>query len=195
MLFEALDASAIRSAALRTNGAAGPSGLDAPCWRRLCTSYKAASHELCPSLAFTAQRLCTNLIDPSAIAPLLASRLIALNKNPGVRPIGIGDTARRIIAKSILTITKHDIQDATGSVQLCTGQISGAVHAVDTLFQQRYSSSGTFNSLNRLSALHNIRHLCPASLQSLLIPTDHLQNSLLTVSCSTPVRAPHKVIP
>ena len=59
-----------------------------------CTSYKAASHELCQSLAITAQRLCTNLVDPSAIAPLLACRLIALNKNPGVRPIGIGDTTR-----------------------------------------------------------------------------------------------------
>ena len=27
----------------------------------------------------------------------MASRLVALDKNPGVRPIGIGDTARRII--------------------------------------------------------------------------------------------------
>ena len=111
------------------------------------------------------------MIDPSAIAPLLASRLIAPNKNPGVRPIGIGDTARRIIAKSILIITRSDIQEATGSVQLCAGQISGieaAVHAVNTLFQQENTEdillvdvSNAFNSLNRLSALYNIRHLCP----------------------------------
>ena len=129
-------------------------------------------------MANTAQRLCTDMIDPSITAPLLACRLIALNKNPGVRPIGIGDTARRIIAKAILTITKTDIQDAAGSVQLCAGQISGieaAVHAVDSLFQQENTeaillvdASNAFNSLNRLTALHNIRHLCP-SLATILI--------------------------
>jgi len=154
VLFESIDASLIRSAALRTSGTAGPSGLDAACWRRLCTSFKAASHSLCQSMANTAQCLCTDLIDPSITALLLACRLIALNKNPGVRPIGIGDTARRIIAKAILTITKTDIQDAAVSVQLCASQISGieaAVHVVDSLFQQE-----------------NIHHLCP-SLATILI--------------------------
>ena len=33
VLFDSIDASLIRSAALRTTGAAGPSGLDAVCWR------------------------------------------------------------------------------------------------------------------------------------------------------------------
>ena len=178
VLFDSIDASLIRSAALRTTGAAGPSGLDAVCWRRLCTSFKAASQSLCQSLANTARRLCTDIVDPSITAPLFACRLIALNKNPGVRPIGIGDTARRIIAKAILTIAKTDIQDAAGSVQLCAGQISGieaAVHAVDSLFQQENTeaillvdASNAFNSLNRLTALHNIRHLCP-SLATVLI--------------------------
>ena len=39
VIYERIDASSIRSAALRTNGAAGPSGLDAHCWRRMCTSF------------------------------------------------------------------------------------------------------------------------------------------------------------
>ena len=66
-------------------------------------------------------------------------RLIALDKNPGVRPIRIGDTARRIIAKAILNITRQDIEEAAGSIQLCAGQMSGieaAVHAVHTFFQR-----------------------------------------------------------
>ena len=74
----------------------------------------------------------------SAIALLLACRLIALNKNPGVHPFRIGDTARWIIAKAILTITRMGIQEAAGSLQLSGGQISGieaAVHAVDLLLQ------------------------------------------------------------
>ena len=38
VLFKSIDASVIRSAALRTTGAAGPSCLDAANWKRLCTS-------------------------------------------------------------------------------------------------------------------------------------------------------------
>jgi hypothetical protein len=40
----------------------------------------------------------------------MASRLIALNKNPGVT-----------IAKAILNIVRLDVQEATGSVQLYAG--------------------------------------------------------------------------
>ncbi len=59
VLFESLDAAIIRSAALNTSGAAGPSGIDALGWRRLCTSFKSASADLCHSLAQTAKRICT----------------------------------------------------------------------------------------------------------------------------------------
>ena len=105
---------------------------------------------------------------------------IALNKNPGVRPISIGDTARRIIAKAILNIIRQDVQEAAGSVQLCAGQISGieaVVHAVRTLLQSDETealllvdASNAFNSLNRQTALHNIQRLCP-SLATALINT------------------------
>jgi len=80
-----------------------------------------------------AKRLCTSFVDPKSVSSFLACRLIALDKHPGVRPIGIGDTARRIIAKAILSIARPDVQDASGCLQLCGGQISGieaAVHAV-----------------------------------------------------------------
>ena len=170
VLFESIDASLIRHTALQVTGAAGPSGLDALCWRRLCTSFKSASLDLCQSLAHVAKRLCTEFVDPSIIAPLLSSRLIALNKNPGVRPIGISNTDRRIITKAILSIVRQDILDATGSLQLCAGQTSGtesAVHAARALFQQAdteavllVDASNAFNSLNRSSALLNIQRLC-----------------------------------
>ena len=153
-------------------------GLDTASWRRLCTSFKSASIDLCHSLAITTQRLYMKFVDPSAIAPFLACRLIALNKNPGVRPIGIGDTTRWIIAKAILIVTRLDIQKTAGSLQLCASQISGieaAVHAVNSLFQQEETEaillvddSNAFNSLNCLSALHNIRQLCPSLATALI---------------------------
>ena len=130
VIFESLDASAIRSAALKISGAAGPSGLDVHEWRCICTCHKGASRDLCASLATVAQRLCSSYVDPTAIKPLLASRLVALDKQPGVCPIGIGDTACRIIAKAVLTIVGSDVQVATGCRQMCRGQILGIEAAI-----------------------------------------------------------------
>ena len=165
---------------LHITGSAGPSGLDAHGWRRLCTSFKEASNDLCHNLAMVTRRICTSYVDPKAISPLLACRLIALDKNPGVRPIGIGDTARRIIAKAVLSVVKPDIQEASGCLQMCGGQISGieaAVHAVRTAFESDdnealllVDATNAFNSLNRQVALHNIRSLCPP-LATILINT------------------------
>ena len=88
-----------------------------------------------------------------------------------MHPKGIGDTARRIIAKAVLTIAAPDIQDASGCLQMCGGQISGieaAVHATRSAFESDESeaallvdATNAFNALNRQAALHNIRRLCP----------------------------------
>ena len=120
-------------------------------------------------------------------------RLIALDKNPGVRPIGICEVVRRIIAKAILSITRVDIEDAAGSFQLCAGQKSGteaAVHAMNLAFQDEsceavllVDASNAFNSLNRQSALRNIRAICP-SLSTALINT-YRQDAALFVDGST----------
>ena len=168
VIFDSIDANTIRSAALRVNGAAGPSGLDAHGWRRLCTSFKGASRDLCASLASVARRICSSYVNPVLVAPLLACRLIALDKHPGVRPIGVGDTARRIISKAVLSIVGPDIQDASGCQQMCGGQIAGieaAVHATRSAFESVECEAALLvdatNALNRQVALHNIRRLCP----------------------------------
>ncbi len=140
IIFEAINSNSIRSNALKIRGAAGPSGLDAHIWRRLCTSYKGPSSDLCEALATVAKRICSTYVDPNSLKPLLACRLIALSKKPGVRPIGIGDTARRIIAKSLTQLLKNDIQQACGCQQLCGGQLSGieaAVHATKATFKMK----------------------------------------------------------
>lgn len=68
-----------------------------------------------PSLV--ARKFCSTFVDPIGLSPLLACCLIALNKNPGVRPIGITEMVRRIIAKAILSITRLDILEAAGPLQ------------------------------------------------------------------------------
>ena len=46
----------------------------------------------------------------------MACGLMALNKNPDVRPIGVGETEWHILAKAILSKTRGDVQDVTGTV-------------------------------------------------------------------------------
>lgn len=79
-----MDAATIRCVVKNTKGAHGPSGLNAYTWRRMCMSFKGASDNLCHALSLTARRLCTEYVDPAIVAPLMASRLIALDKSPGV---------------------------------------------------------------------------------------------------------------
>ena len=110
--------------------------------------------------------MCTTFVDVTVISPLMACRLIALDKNPGVQPIGIGETIHRIIAKAVLCIISKDIQVAAGSVQLCAGQSSGgeaAVHAMREAFNSDsegmllIDATNAFISLYRAVALYNIQ--------------------------------------
>ena len=112
-------------------------------------------------------RACTEYVDPLTIEPLLANRLISLDKGEGV-----GDVIRRIVAKCVTKVTKEDVLEARGPLQLCAGHKSGSeagIHAVHNLFEADdidavllVEVTNAFNSLNRATALHNIRILCPA---------------------------------
>ena len=128
---------------------------------------------LCDAIAVLAKRLCTEFIDPLTIEPILANRLIPLDKGNGeVRPIDVGEVIRRIIGKCVTKVTKQDIVDACGSLQVCAGLTSGgeaAIHVMHSIFEADdtdavllIDASNAFNSLNRAAALHNTRILCPS---------------------------------
>ena len=117
--------------------------------------------------------MCTEYIDPATIEPILAIRLIPLDKGNGkVRLIGVGIVIRRIIGKCVTKVVKPDILESSGSLQVFAGHKSGseaAVHAMNGLFQHEETDavllvygSNAFNSLNRAAALHNIMIVCPA---------------------------------
>ena len=88
-------------------------------WRRLSKSFKSCSVGLCDALAGVARRICTTLVDPSSLTSFIGSCLIALDKCPGVRPVGISDVARRIIGKAIVRVIGNEIKKATGPLQTC----------------------------------------------------------------------------
>ena len=71
IIYEQITGETIRQAAIHTQGAAGPSGVDAYAWRRLCSSFKNASSDLCNALAAVARRLCTSDVNPDGLTALL----------------------------------------------------------------------------------------------------------------------------
>ena len=91
-----------------------------------------------------------------------------------MRPIGVGEVIRRIMGKClcVMSVTKRDLIDACGSMQVCAGHKSGseaAVHAMRSIFDADdadavllIDASKAFNSLNRAAALHNIIVLFPS---------------------------------
>ena len=72
--------------------------------------------EDCPSSSL---RVSMDARETFPISLLYYPRLIALDKNPGVRPMGIEDTVQRIITKAVLSVMQQDIQEASGCLQMC----------------------------------------------------------------------------
>ena len=98
----------------------------------MCTAFRKSSDDLCLSMALVARRICREDITDKSMAAFVACRLLALDKSPGVRPIGVGEVLRRILGKSILSVIGPDVEVAAGVNQLCAGQTAGcevAVHA------------------------------------------------------------------
>ena len=56
-----------------------------------------------------------------------------LNKWPGVRSVGIGETLRRALAKLVMRVARNQAQTECGNLQLCASLeagIEGNTHAV-----------------------------------------------------------------
>ena len=69
----------------------------------------------------------------AAYLTLMTCRLVGLDKRPGVRPVVIGETLRRALAKLVMRAAGDQSKTACGNLQLCAGikaGIEGAIHAV-----------------------------------------------------------------
>ena len=174
IIFKKINANVIRKIAKNMSGSGGPTQVDADTWRHIICSkfYKNSSVELANSIANMAKKLATKEVKPHITDCLFAGRLIPLEKRPsGIRPIGIGEVLRRIISKAITQSIRGDITAASGALQTCSGVeggIEAAIHAMKKSFDNEsceamllVDASNAFNNLNRITALHNIKQICP----------------------------------
>ena len=56
----------------------------------------------------------------------MPGRLIAIDKQPGVRPVGFGETWRRLFAKIVLKVTVPESTMACQDAQLCARLKAGS---------------------------------------------------------------------
>jgi len=175
-VFDQINGDTIQKASSRTKGGAGPSGMNADDWSRILASnkYGQASSECREAIALFTRTICSEKTPTETTTSLegfIACRLLPLNKNPGCRPIGIGEILRRIVSKAAMSVFTEDVIESAGCVQICAGHKGGAeaaIHAVRRIYEDNeddavvlIDASNAFNSLNRKAALHNIGILCP----------------------------------
>ena len=108
--------------------------MDADDWHRILASNKYGS-DCREALALLSRTICTEMIEPtteadgkitSSLEAFIGCRLLPLNKNPGCRPIGIGEILRRIVSKAAMNLIADDVLESAGCVQICAGHKGGA---------------------------------------------------------------------
>ena len=70
---------------------------------------------------------------------LMSGRMIALEKKPRIRTVGVGETWQRMMAKCLLKVAGQEAKAACGTTQLTGGLeagIEGAIHAMRVLWDE-----------------------------------------------------------
>ncbi len=99
----------------------------------------------------------------------MAGCLVALDKCPGVHPLGVGETWQPSITKTLLLAARSKAKEACSIDQLCTGLeagIEGGIHAMQNLWDLHWQeeewgfllidANNAFNEQNRMSMLYTV---------------------------------------
>ena len=98
--------------------------MNADGWRGILISdnFENVREDFRKSIVEMAKRLCQER-SANYFAVFLACRLIPLDKQPGVRPIGIGEVLRRVIGKIEMKLLRKDILNAYNFVLVKTPEV------------------------------------------------------------------------
>ena len=151
--------------ACRLRGSGGPDGADSYHWQCFLLHYGAHSSRLREAVADLAMHLANGIVDWTDIRALMANKLIALDKCPGVRPIGIRECLCHVPGCVLALVTGWEAQSACGVDQIACGMqsgIEGAIHAMSALYDDHSNdgwgfllmdAANVFNSVNKAAAL------------------------------------------
>ena len=119
-------------------------------------------------MSFT-RKLCLEKLDESSLEAFVACRLFSLDKNPGLRPIGVGEILRCITGKIVVSSTRNDVIDTVGLLQVFAGHETGCeavIHARNNVFQDEQKdpvllvdAANAFNAVSRRVLLQHQHNL------------------------------------
>ena len=108
----------------------------------------------------------------AAYCAFISGRIIAIDKQPGVRLVDVGEMWRRLFAKIVLNVVVLEATMVCQDDQLCArlkAGIYGAIHGAQALWDGKSSTkeldfllvdaNNTFNETNRVGMLWTVRHL------------------------------------
>jgi hypothetical protein len=122
----------------KVHGAAGPGGVDANALRYYFTRFGTASEALRTEWAKLGEWLCNESPPYAAYRALNAKREVGLDKQPGTRPLAIGEIWMRCVGKGLMHEAGDQAKLACGNVQLCAGLEAGieaSLHAVREVWE------------------------------------------------------------
>ena len=168
----------VMTVARRLLGGAGPGGTDSVALQHWILRFGAASAEMSLIVGDFVEWLGNGWPPWAAYWALMNGQLIALDKQPGIRPFGVGGTWRRMMAKCLLKVTGPEAKAAWGTTQLAGGLeagIEGAIHAMRVPWDEHKKEEdwgfllidmrSTFNEENRTAMLWAVRHKWPSGAQ------------------------------
>ena len=120
--FDSIDESTIFKAVCLTEGACDPSHMDADQFWLILLSpkYKKEKKDLRDQIAILARKLTSKIVDLNWFETHVTFRMIPLNKNPGVRPIGVGEVIIRVVGKVKGWVFQGDVHEVAGALQTAT---------------------------------------------------------------------------
>ena len=107
-----------------------------------------------------------------AYRSFVSSRLIALDKNPGVILVRVIETSRCLISKIFIKVTRSEAIMVCQDYRLCTShkaEIYGTVHVAQAIWDKKMTTEDwgflpvdakyAFNEINRIMMLWKVHHL------------------------------------
>ena len=163
---------AVKSVERKISGSYGAGGTDSEAlhgWLLKFGEYSTRLH----TIVETFVDWLANRSPPSAAYHAFMSvRMIALDKQAGVHPVGVGETRRRIFSKIVLKVTGPEATLAFQDDQMCDrlkSGIDGAVHGVQTFWDKNLTTEDrglllvyakdAFININQVRILWTVRHL------------------------------------
>ena len=168
----------VMAVAGRLLGGAGPGGTDSVSLQHWLLRFGAAIAELRLIVGYFVEWLGNGCPPWAAYRALMSGRLIALEKQPGIRPVGVGETWHSMMANCLLKVSGPEAKAACSMAQLAGGLeagIEGAIHAMRVLWEEHKKGEdwgflliyarNAFNEENRTAIIWAVRHEWPSGAQ------------------------------